>query len=94
MMLEEIEELLSADAPTLTRMEDTLTQGYARALELEAERWRIERRLTEVARAGETDVGEELRSLGSRLTRADGELTQLRTLLATLRERTRTVRAK
>jgi len=93
-MLEQIEELLSADAPTLARMEDTLTEGYAQALALEAERWRIERRLGEVAREGGTDVAEELKLLGSRLNRADGELTQLRSLLGTLHERARTVRAQ
>jgi hypothetical protein len=93
-MLEQIEELLSADAPNLARVEDTLTEGYAQALALEAERWRIERRLGEVAREGGSDIGEELRTLGSRLTRADGELVQLRTLLGTLHERARTIRAK
>jgi hypothetical protein len=61
-MQAQIEELLSADAPTLARMEDTLTEGYAKALALEAERWRLERRIGEVAREGRTDIGEELRS--------------------------------
>jgi hypothetical protein len=91
-MQEQIEELLSADAPTLARMEDTLTEGYAKALALEAERWRLERRIGEVAREGRTDVGEELRSLGTRLTHADGELAELRNLLGTLHERARAVR--
>jgi len=91
-MQEQIEELLSDDAPTLARIEDTLTEGYARALALEAERWRLERRIGEVAREGRTDVGEELRSLGTRLTHADGELAELRSLLGTLHERARAVR--
>ncbi|HZS24021.1 MAG TPA: hypothetical protein VFA30_03440 [Gaiellaceae bacterium] len=91
-MLDQIEELLNADKPSLARMEDTLTEGYAQALALEAERWRLERRIGEVARAGRTDVGEELRSLGCRLTRADGELAKLRTLLGTLHERCRLLR--
>lgn len=91
-MQQQIEELLSADAPTLARMEDTLTEGYARALALEAERWRLERRIGEVAREGRTDIGEELKSLGTRLTRADGELTKLRSLLGTLHERARAAR--
>ena len=91
-MQAQIEELLSADAPTLARMEDTLTEGYAKALALEAERWRLERRIGEVAREGRTDVGEELRSLGTRLTHADGELAELRSLLGTLHERARAVR--
>jgi hypothetical protein len=92
MVQQQIEELLGAEEPTLARMEDTLTEGYAQALALEAERWRIERRMGEVAREGRTDIGEELRSLGTRLTRADGELTKLRGLLGSLRERARAVR--
>src|SRR5260370_40460457 len=91
-MQQQIEELLSADAPTLARMEDILTEGYARALALEAERWRLERRIGEVAREGRTDVSEELRSLGTRLTHADGELASLRSLLGSLHERATAVR--
>jgi len=41
----QIEELLVADAPTLARLEETLTDGYAEALALETERLRLERRL-------------------------------------------------
>ena len=57
-MREQIERLLTApasgaEAPTLARMEDTLTEGYAQALALEAERWRLERRIGEVARTVE-----------------------------------------
>ena len=91
-MQQEIEALLSAEAPTLARLEDTLTEGYARALAIEAERWRLERRIGEVAREGRTDVSEELRSLGTQLTRADGELVELRSLLGTLHERARVLR--
>jgi hypothetical protein len=72
-------------------MEDTLTEGYAQALALEAERWRLERRIGEVVREGGSDA-DELRTLGSRLTHADGELTKLRTLLGTLHERARRAR--
>ena len=91
-MLEQIEELLASERPTLARMEDTLTEGYAQALALEAERRRLERRIGEVAREGGSDAGDELRTLGSRLTHADGELTKLRTLLGTLHERARRAR--
>jgi hypothetical protein len=99
--MEQIQELLNAptsgaDAPTLARMENTLTEGYAHALALEAERWRLERRLGEVARSVEGGDGssfvEELSSLAKRLTSADGELTKLRSLLGTLHERTRSAR--
>jgi hypothetical protein len=99
--MEQIQELLNAptsgaDAPTLARMENTLTEGYAQALALEAERWRLERRLGEVARSVEGADGssfvEELSSLAKRLTSADGELTKLRSLLGSLHERTRSAR--
>lgn len=100
-MLDQIEQLLNApasgaDAPTLARMEDTLTEGYAQALALEAERWRLEQRLGEVARTIDgpdvSSFAEELTALAKRLVRADGELTHLRTLLGTLHERARTLR--
>jgi hypothetical protein len=91
-MLQQIEELLSAEAPPLARMEETLTEGYARALALEAERWRLERRIGEVAREGRGDIGDEIRALGTRLTNADGKLAELRTLLGTLHERARSAR--
>ena len=92
-MLDQIEELLSAEAPALARLEETLTEGYAQALALEAERWRLERRLGEVARSGDSNVGDELKTLGTRLTSADGELAKLRSLLGSLNERARVVRA-
>jgi hypothetical protein len=101
--MEQIQELLNAptsgaQAPTLARLEDTLTVGYAQALELEAERLRLERRLAEVVRAvGGTDgtaYVEELSTLSTRLTSADGELTRLRALLRSLHERTRSARRR
>ncbi len=102
-MLDQIEELLNAptsgaSAPSLERMEDTLTEGYAQALALEAERWRLERRLGEVVRTvGGPDrdvstVAEELTLIAKRLTRADGELASLRARLGSLQERTRSMR--
>jgi hypothetical protein len=102
-MLQQIEDLLSApmsgaSAPSLARMEDALTEGYAQALALEAERWRLERRLGEVARtvAGpDPDVSsfaEEASLLATRLSSADGELKTLRTLLRSLHDRTRNTR--
>jgi hypothetical protein len=90
--MQEIETLLNAEDPTLETLESTLTEGYAQALALEAERWRLERRLGEVAREGGADLVDEVSSLGMRLNRTDGELARLRALLATLHERARTVR--
>ena len=96
MIYDEIQSLLEAppsgeDAPSLDAIEHTLTAGYARALALEAERWRLERRIAEVAaRFGRetTEVpASELATLGQRLSDADGNLTQLRGLLSSLRTR-------
>jgi predicted nucleic acid-binding Zn-ribbon protein len=91
-MLQQIEELLNADAPALDTLETTLTDGYAQALALEAERWRLERRLGEVAREGGAALDEELSSLGRRLSVADDELSKLRSLLGTLHDRARKAR--
>ena len=54
MVIDEIQELLTAPQPKeadayLERLESTLTAGYAHALQLEGERWRIERRIGELA---------------------------------------------
>ena len=102
-MLEQLDELLNAptsgaSAPTLAHMEDTLTEGYAKALALEAERWRLERRLGEVARTvggpdpDVTDFAAELSSLATRLRSADGELKTLRARLGRLHDRARSMR--
>jgi hypothetical protein len=100
-MLQQIEKLLiaptsGAAAPSLASLEDTLTEGYAQALALEAERWRLERRLGEVARSaadpGTSGFAEELAALAKRLTSADGELNHLRAVLGSLHERVRSVR--
>ena len=75
-LLEQIDELLAepAEEPaSLARLERTLTDGYAYALELESERWRLEQRMSELA--GELDEGDqelkarELALLSDRLAR-------------------------
>ena len=95
---EEITELLrrsedGADAPSLDAIESTLTDGYAEALALEAERTRIERRLDEVVKdAGEVSahsVATELARLSKRLETTDEELAKLRSLLHNLQVRRR-----
>jgi hypothetical protein len=92
---EQIAELLSlpengAGAPSIDTVEMTLTDGYAAALALEAERWRIERRLGEVARdADDAEDVRELAQLSERLETADGELAGLRSLLSNLQARRR-----
>jgi hypothetical protein len=95
---ERIAELLSlpengAGAPSIDTVELTLTDGYAAALALEAERWRIERRLDEVARAADdAEDAREFARLSERLETADGELAGLRALLRRLQARRRVLR--
>ena len=102
MIHDDIRSLLEApptgeEAPTLDHIEDTLTAGYARALAIEAERWRLERKIADVAAKLGDEVTEEdateLAKLGQRLSDADGDLTRLRALLASLRVRADPVRA-
>jgi ABC-type phosphate transport system auxiliary subunit len=102
MIDDEIRTLLDApaggdDAPSLGDIEHTLTAGYATALALEAERLRLERRITEVAaRLGDksSEVNQsELAELGQQLSAASGDLTKLRELLSSLRTRADEVRA-
>lgn len=92
-MVQQIEDLLSDASPTLACVEDILTEGYANALALEARRLRLERRLGEVARDATPEHADEIRSLGSQLDDADGELERLRSLLGTLHDRARELRA-
>ena len=101
-LLDEIDELLAEPSPTeepatLARLERTLTDGYAHALSLEAERLRLERRMSELA--GELHDGnreqkaEELVQVSRRISRAGDEIDHLRTTLAELRARARVIRA-
>jgi hypothetical protein len=79
----------AADKASRARVERTLTNGYAGAMKLEAERLRLERRIGEIAtqvsvkrRGAET---EELAELSLRLSRAAGDLRHLRELLVEAR---------
>ena len=85
----EIHALMAQPATPLDQLEETLTTGYARALELEAERGRLERRLGEAAATGD---GSGARDLAARVSMADEHLTRLRALLGALRERTSAAR--
>ena len=86
----------SAPDQSLERLEDTLTEGYARALALEAERLRIEREIgalgADVSRGERT--GNEIEKLAARLSHASRRLEGLRSLLASLRQRTDAVRTR
>src|SRR3989440_8666135 len=86
----EIRALIEQPTAPLSVLEDTLTTGYARALELERERSRLERRLGEVAAEGD---GERAQELAERVTNTDEHLSRLRTLLRALRVRASPARA-
>ena len=95
-MIDDIRELLDAPRPAdampfLERVDSTLTAGYAHALQLEAERWRLERRIGELAATLVDDSGgfntEELAELSRRLTATNESIVSLRTLLTSLRAR-------
>jgi hypothetical protein len=101
-LVEEINALLAAPpapdrGPYLDRLEHVLASGYAQALALEAERWRLERRLREIALeladGKEGARTEELVSLARRMADAAGDLSRLRGLLTTLKARASAVRA-
>jgi hypothetical protein len=101
MVTDDIRELLTAPEPAettafLEHLDATLTAGYAHALQLEAERGRLERRIGEVAaRLGDDQSGpdvRELATLGRRLTSANESITALRTLLTSLRARRTSIR--
>src|SRR6187402_822810 len=91
-LLERISRLLknrSADPgkPLVTEMEDTLTDGYARALQLESERLRLERRIGELAHSvdGPEDA-DELKGHAGRMRDIDVELEGLRDCLGALQK--------
>jgi hypothetical protein len=100
-LLEQIDAVLAQTSPSANadvgRIERTLTDGYAGALQLEAERWRLERRIGEVARmigSGDTaGRAAELAQLSQLLATADGDLGVLRSRLADLRQHAEAVRA-
>jgi hypothetical protein len=86
---EQINAMLVASDRDLDAIERTLTDGYAHALSLEAERWRLEKRMAEVAQGiqrGDTaEKARELADLSKRLDGNEGDLVALRSLLADLR---------
>ena len=102
-LLEQIDELLaeparSEEPASLAYLERTLTDGYAHALALEAERWRLERRMSELA--GELHDGnqelkaKELALLSDRLSNNERLLVRLRNRLTELRARATAARSR
>jgi hypothetical protein len=102
MVTDDIRALLSDPYPAASkefreRVDTVLTDGYARALQLEAERWRIERRISEALTTlpENTDLenDSELVVLAKRLRCVNGCLATLRPLLKALREKRAEIRA-
>jgi hypothetical protein len=91
-LMEEISSLLAksegGDDPD--HLERTLTDGYARALSLEAERWRLQQRigkLTAIVARGDAASQSELATAMRLLKRSEGDIGELRSRLGVLRER-------
>jgi hypothetical protein len=89
---------LLAQEPGVTPLddvEDVLTAGYAHALALEAQQLRLERQLWQLARERDaaSDDAAAADDLNHRLGDVEFELSHLRTVLVTLRDRARELRA-
>jgi hypothetical protein len=95
-LFERIDTLIDASDRDLDQIERTLTDGYAEALSLEAEQYRIQKRITEVAhglRGGDDETARELTALAERLDGTAGELSKLRGRLGVLRRHAEAARA-
>jgi hypothetical protein len=85
-----LEELLEPGAtPAWPLVEEALTAGYGRSLQLEAERLRVSRRLVAIGAAAQPGAGEAARlaRLWGRLDELDRELGLLRARPAAVRRR-------
>jgi ABC-type phosphate transport system auxiliary subunit len=96
-VMKDIHALLAQD-PALTPLdtvEDVLTAGYAQALALEAQQLRLERRLWQLTRERDAASNDAAAAdeLNQRLYEVESELAYLRTVLVTLRDRARELRA-
>jgi hypothetical protein len=95
-LLEKINALISEPTRDLDTIERTLTDGYAHALSLEAEKWRLEKRINEVAQSlqrGDTaEKARELATLANRVETSVVDLLALRAVLAELRRHADAVR--
>lgn len=101
MVTDDIRELLAAPDPReakpfLDRLDNTLTSGYAQALALEADRRRVERRITQVLSDVACDSSEARLAELARLVRerasTEERIVALRSLLASLRARRSEIR--
>ena len=87
-LLRQITTLIDARRRAIsTTIERTLTDGYAQALSLEAERWRLEQRIDEVAPGlARGDTAEKARELAALARRIDGNAATSRSSAAALAE--------
>lgn len=96
-VLDDIRVLTAAHAPLLAQVERTLADGYACALQIEAEGRRLRQRLEErAASLGESPGSDhvvEVAGLAQGIARTDGELVELRAALLDLRDVARRIRA-
>src|SRR4029077_18632679 len=88
-LLDRISALLDGQTRDLDEIEGTLTDGYAKALSLEAESWRLERRVAvlsqEIEQGDILTNARELAAVARGLERNGEDLAELRRLLAALR---------
>ncbi len=84
-LLDQIRALLGGSTSNLDQIERTLTDGYAHALTLEAEKARLERRLTEVTRGDTQKTAGEITELTRRIDGNADDLVLLRGMLGDLR---------
>lgn len=93
---DEIDSLIIAPSADLEAIERTLTDGYAHALAIEADQWRIEKRIGEVAealhRGDASPTTHELAELARRRDDNANRLARLREALAGLRRHAERVR--
>jgi hypothetical protein len=91
-----LDRIASGDRPQRERLEETLTDGYAMALRLDAECARVERRISaqteRLAEGSNAEGAQELSALARRLTCLRRERDALRARLAVLKDGVRQAR--
>jgi hypothetical protein len=96
-VFDDIRALIGASEGDRESIERTLTDGYAHALLLEAEKWRLEKQIAEMAaglqRGDTAKKARELSELAKRLDGNANDLVRLRGLLAELRAHAQGARA-
>jgi hypothetical protein len=97
-LLDTIRTMISSETDDLAQLERTLTDGYAHALELEGEKLRLERRVSEITQRidrGDTEAdARELALLAKSIDGSEGALARLRVQLAELRHYADRVRGR